>query len=83
MAAMPIDLVLERLDKVKKTGPDRYTAACPAHADQTPSLSVRATGDGTVLLRYWAGCETAAVVAALGLQWRDLFPRHDRSRGRR
>jgi hypothetical protein len=45
---------------------------CPAHDDSTPSLSV-SQGDGTVLLTCHAGCDTAAIVAALGLDMRDLF----------
>ena len=79
----PIDLLLERLEHVKRCGEGKYLAACPAHKDRTPSLGIREAGDGTVLLRCWAGCETSAVLGALGLEWRDLFPRKRSSRGRR
>lgn len=79
----PIELVLKRLDHVKRSGEGKYLAACPAHEDRTPSLSIREAGDGTVLLRCWAGCETSTVLAVLGLEWRDLFPRRQRSRGHR
>jgi len=51
-----------------------YLAVCPAHADHAPSLSISAGDDGRVLLHCWAGCETRDIVAALGLQWTDLFP---------
>ena len=49
-----------------------WIACCPAHDDRSPSLSIRAGRDGRILLRCWAGCETAAVLAAAGLAWRDV-----------
>lgn len=48
-------------------------ARCPAHDDRSPSLSVREAAGGKVLLYCFAGCETAAVVAALGMSMGDLF----------
>lgn len=70
----PIHRLLERLDKVKETGPGRWVALCPAHDDRHPSLSLRETPDGTVLLKCWTGCGAADVVQAVGLELRDLFP---------
>lgn len=70
----PIDGLLDRLERVKSTGPDRWIACCPAHDDNTPSLSLRETEDGTVLIKCWAGCGAADVVAAVGLELSDLFP---------
>ena len=64
--------LLERLDGVKRTGPDRWVAQCPAHDDRNPSLSIRETGD-RVLLRCWSGCEAHAIVSAAGLRMADLF----------
>jgi putative DNA primase/helicase len=49
------------------------TARCPAHDDRTPSLSVRETSDGKVLVRCFAGCRQDDVIEAfrcLGL-WPD------------
>ena len=40
-------------------------ARCPEHDDKTPSLSIRQGRDGKVLVRCHAGCEQAAVIAAL------------------
>lgn len=57
-----------------KGGPDQYTARCPAHEDRHNSLSVGRGNDGRILLRCHAGCETAAVLDALGLKTADLFP---------
>jgi 5S rRNA maturation endonuclease (ribonuclease M5) len=46
---------------------------CPAHDDRRASLSVREGADGRALLKCHAGCSLEEVVAALGLQERDLF----------
>lgn len=69
----PIDVVLQRLDKVKAAGAGKWKACCPAHEDRDPSLSIREADDGKVLLHCWAGCLTADVLAAIGLTVRDLF----------
>ena len=42
-----------------------WSARCPAHDDRTPSLSVRDTGDGKVLVRCHAGCDQDEVIAHL------------------
>lgn len=72
--APPIQKLLPRLGRVKKTGPDRWQALCPAHDDKTPSLSIRELPDGTLLLKCWSGCGGADIVAAAGLRLHDLFP---------
>ncbi len=56
----------------RRSGPSGWT--CPAHDDRKASLQVTATTDGKVILNCHADCESSAVVAALGLQWADLFP---------
>ena len=73
-AGSPVELVLSRLDKVRQAGPSRWMACCPAHDDKTPSLSIRETGDGTCLLKCFAGCTAGDVVSSIGLSLRDLFP---------
>ena len=50
-----------------------YIARCPAHGDRSPSLSISNGRDGRILLRCHAGCDTFAIVKALGLQVSDLF----------
>ncbi|HUE91485.1 virulence-associated protein E [Pseudomonas sp.] len=69
-----VEKVLSRLDKVKANGSGKWKASCPAHSDKTPSLSIKEVGDGTVLLKCWAGCSAADITAAIGLELRDLFP---------
>ncbi len=70
----PIDRLMARLDGVRHTGVDRYVARCPSHDDRRPSLSIRMLPDGRLLLKCWSGCSAAEVVAAAGLELRDLFP---------
>lgn len=70
----PVDRLLGRLDGVKRTGPDRWIAICPAHDDRRPSLSIRQTDEGRVLAHCWSGCSAAEVVHAAGLTLTDLFP---------
>lgn len=73
--------VLERLDGVRDRGRGRWAARCPAHPDKSPSLSISETGDGTVLLHCFGGCEVHDVLTAIGFEMADLFP--DRPEPRR
>ncbi len=70
----PVDVLLDRLDKVKATGPNRWIAACPAHADKSPSLAIRETAEGRILLHDFGGCAAHDVLIAVGLEFSDLFP---------
>lgn len=65
---------LEARDLRPKENGKGLSARCPAHEDGTASLSVSEGADGKVLLKCFAGCEVADVVAALGLTMKDLFP---------
>ncbi|MCU0939245.1 MAG: CHC2 zinc finger domain-containing protein [Burkholderiaceae bacterium] len=71
---MAVDDLLGRLAKVKRTGDGRWMAACPAHKDKGPSLSVRELPDGRVLLHCFAGCSALEVVRAAGVEMESLFP---------
>lgn len=44
---------------------DAWMARCPAHEDRQPSLSIRNTPDGLVLVCCQAGCSQTQVIAAL------------------
>ena len=61
------DLLLSRLDGVRRTGSGRWIARCPAHDDRRPSLSVRELDDGRTLLHCFSGCSPDAVLDAIGL----------------
>ncbi len=75
---MSAAVLLGRLDKVRAAGAGRWIAACPAHDDKSPSLSVRETDDGRVLVHCFAGCGAADVVVAAGLSLSDLFPEREK-----
>lgn len=72
----PIDLVIDRLDAVRRSGDSghQWTACCPAHDDAHQSLSIGVDKRGVVLLHCHTGCEASAVLAALGLTFADLRP---------
>jgi putative DNA primase/helicase len=71
---MSAETLLPRFDRVRKRGPGQWSARCPAHEDKGPSLSIRETPEGVLLLHCFAGCEAADVVAAVGIDLADLFP---------
>jgi GGDEF domain-containing protein len=64
--------LLARFDSVKETS-SGWLVRCPAHEDRQPSLSIGVGDDGRVLLKCHAGCGHKKIVAALGLEERDLF----------
>src|SRR5687768_16557700 len=67
-------MLIHRLDGVRETGPGRWVAKCPAHDDESPSLSLRELEDGRVLVHDFGGCAAIDVVEAVGLRMSDLFP---------
>lgn len=64
--------ILARLSGVKETS-SGWSARCPAHEDRQASLSIAEGDAGRVLLKCHAGCDHKKIVAALGLEERDLF----------
>jgi hypothetical protein len=72
-----IDAILSRLSKVKGRH-GSYTACCPAHDDRSPSLAVRETDDGRILLHCFGGCSVQSVLDAIGMDMTDLFPERQR-----
>ena len=70
---MSAQTLLDRLQGVKATAPHRWLAQCPGHQDKSPSLSIRELDDGRVLIHDFGGCDTQAVLEALGLTLADLF----------
>ena len=76
-----VDLVLSRLEGVKQVN-GGWMARCASHDDRLASLSIGVGQDGRVLLKCFAGCEVEQIVAAIGLDVRDLFE-HEAEGGRR
>lgn len=70
----PFELVLARLNKVRRSNDHNATASCPAHEDRTPSLAVSRKDDGVLLVNCRAGCDIGDVMGAIGLSLRDLYP---------
>ena len=69
----PLETLLARLPDAKKTG-NNWSARCPAHDDRRASLSIAQGDGGTVLVKCHAGCDTATILAAVGMRLADLFP---------
>ena len=72
---MSIDNLLNRLDKVRKTASSSWKACCPAHEDKTPSLHIKETDDGVILIHCFSGCTPQNILANVGLDMNDLFPK--------
>tara|TARA_Y100000780_G_scaffold197352_1_gene187879 strand:+ start:3440 stop:5179 length:1740 start_codon:yes stop_codon:yes gene_type:complete len=72
MAESPAHMVLDRLQKPHKMGKG-WQAHCPAHHDNSPSLSIAEGEDGRLLLHCFAGCEYRDIMAAIGLEPKDGF----------
>jgi hypothetical protein len=50
-----------------------FIACCPAHADRSPSLSIREGEDGRSLIHCFAGCSVEAICDSLKIMVSDLF----------
>jgi hypothetical protein len=73
--SIAVEKLLNRLDRVKVTGPDRGAAACPlCQSRNGRPLTYRFLPDGRLLLHAFCGCDTADVLHAVGLTLSDLFP---------
>lgn len=71
---MKFEQFLAKLDRAKPIGKNKYLASCPAHPDKSPSLAIKETDDGKILLHCFAGCHVTDIVAAVGLELSDLMP---------
>jgi hypothetical protein len=80
---MSAGVILAKLERVRRTGHERWLARCPAHEDGSPSLSVRELEDGRTLVHCFASCSVGDVLAAIGLNYDSLFPERHPSDHRR
>jgi len=71
---MKIDNLLNALEGVKRTGPGKFLARCPAHNDRHASLAIKLADDDRILIHCFANCGTESVLAAVGMTFDDLFP---------
>jgi len=73
-----IENILSSLQKVKKSGGNKWMACCPSHDDSDPSLAIRLEDDGRILLHCFAGCTALDIVHSVGLELKDLMPEIDK-----
>lgn len=76
MTGKPIDLVLGKLQNVKKSG-SNWHASCPCrNGDENPSLSVKEADDGTVLMscHFGSPCNVNEICEAMNIKVKDLYP---------
>lgn len=73
----PLEDFLSRCEGVEKKASGDYKALCPVHDDHHPSLEVgwyEDGGKGTVrFVCRSRGCDKNAILAALGIDWQDLY----------
>lgn len=69
-----LNVLLDRLLKVRVKRGNTWTACCPAHGDKNPSLAIKLMDDGRILMHCFAGCSTEEVLAAVDMSLLDLFP---------
>src|SRR5690349_696370 len=76
----PLRMVIAKLDGARKSG-GQWMARCPAHDDNKASLSITEGKEQPVIFSCMAGCESAVILDALGLTWKDLcLPRDEEAR---
>lgn len=68
----PVEKVLERLEGTRQSN-GSWKALCPAHEDRVPSLSITEGDENKAILHCFVGCEPEEIVAAMGLEMKDLF----------
>ena len=78
---MNAEVLIARLQVVRRNGKG-WRALCPAHADRNPSLSIDVR-DHKILVHCHAGCSQEAVLAALGIEARELFLQAGKGKVRR
>ena len=76
----PVEIVLQRLEthhcRPRSCG-SGWSALCPGHDDNHPSLSLAEGDDGKALLKCHAGCDLGQILGPLGLTENDLFLTHE------
>lgn len=68
-----LESLLSRLTKLKGRN-GNWVACCPAHEDRNPSMTIRETPEGKILLHCFAGCSVGEIAGAIGFDLTDLFP---------
>jgi putative DNA primase/helicase len=64
---MIAERLLSRLEGVRQSGSGKWMARCPAHNDNTPSLSIAHGTSADIVVHCHAGCSQDSVIKALRL----------------
>lgn len=75
------DLLASRYDGRPLRTAGGFSVRCPAHHDKSPSLSVDSGTTQPVVLHCHAGCSTAEILSAAGLQTSDIMVEKPSSNG--
>jgi len=59
----------------KERSPGIWRSRCPAHDDQNPSLDIQSL-NGKINFHCWSGCKSEEIVAALGMEDREIKKTH-------
>jgi hypothetical protein len=70
----PTENFISRLEGLQPRGHGKWMARCPAHEDRSASLAITETGD-TFLIKCFAECSAAQIMASLGLELSDFYPK--------
>jgi hypothetical protein len=68
-----INLILSKLDRVKKISQDEWVASSPTRSDRSPSLYIKETPEGKILLHDFGGSTAEQICDAIGMDVSDLF----------
>jgi len=68
-----VERILERLDKVRRNGRNRWVACCPVHNDKTPSMTIKDAGDKVLMYCFGCGSKGPEIARALDLPVSVLF----------
>ena len=73
----PFERITSQLENIIHTQNGQARAICPSHESRnnTRTLAIKESDESSVLIHCFAGCSTAEVLAALGLELVDLFPK--------
>ena len=71
-AVQDVNDILSRLDGVQRT-PNGWSAKCPAHDDEHPSLTVAVRGNRILMRCHSAGCSIEDICEAIDIEVSDLF----------
>jgi 5S rRNA maturation endonuclease (ribonuclease M5) len=72
------EILLPKLEGVVQLS-GYWKALCPAHEDRTPSMTIGRGTSQPIVIRCHAGCDSADILAKLGLTWAELCePREGR-----